>query len=203
MKNLLCAIGLLLIGAVALLMMSSVKPAPTGATAPQTAYRDASSVVGSPSISAQFIDSVLCKFGSPGCGKGQALYNYGVKYGLDPAFALGFYFKESTFGTQGMARITLALSNERCINDRPCVNTYGKPCKAGQSCYAQFYSVEDGFEGWFKLIRGLYVDTWHLTTVDAILPRYAPSEDSNNPAQYAYQVKAAVAIWRAGKVAVP
>jgi hypothetical protein len=206
MRTLLQAIGLLFVGFVALVVMLAMYPLPKSATtttAQTTQYRDASSVVGSPSISADFINMVLCKFGSPGCNKGQTLYDYGVKYNLDPAFALGFYFKESTFGTAGMARITLALSNERCIDERPCVNTYGLPCEKGQSCYAKFYSLEDGFEGWFKLIRYLYVNTWHLTTVDTILPRYAPSADNNNPLQYAYQVKAAVALWRAGKVAIP
>src|SRR5579859_764797 len=48
-----------------------------------------------PSIDASFINTVLCTASptdtpivSPACGTGQALYDLGVKYGIDPAYAL-------------------------------------------------------------------------------------------------------------------
>jgi hypothetical protein len=159
-------------------------------------------VVGKPSISAQFADTILCTWRSPACGLGQALYDYGVQYGIDPVFALAFFMNESTFGTQGEARITLALGNERCIADRPCINTAGGACQRGQSCYAQFYSWQDGFQHWYELIRNLYVDQWGLTTVDQIIPRYAPSSDGNNERHYISVIKRTVDLWRAGKVAL-
>jgi hypothetical protein len=159
-------------------------------------------VTGPPSISPQFINVILCTWRSPTCGQGQALYDYGVQYGIDPVFALAFFMNESTFGTQGEARITLALGNERCIADRPCVNTAGGACQRGQSCYAQFYSWVDGFQHWYMLIRNLYVDQWRLTTVDQIIPRYAPNGDGNNDQHYIAVIKRAVDLWRAGKVAL-
>lgn len=168
-----------------------------------TASRGVSTVTGKPSLSAQFMNTILCTFRSPTCGKGQALYQLGVKYGIDPAYALAFFLNESTFGRAGMARVTLALGNERCINDRPCINNQGGPCQAGQSCYAQFESWEDGFEHWYMLIRNLYIWQWHLSTVEAIIPVYAPAADHNVPAHYIAVVKAAVQLWRAGKVALP
>src|SRR5947209_16876963 len=46
------------------------------------------SVPGQPSISADFINRVLEHYHSPAAGKGQALYDNGVKYGIDPVYAL-------------------------------------------------------------------------------------------------------------------
>jgi hypothetical protein len=159
-------------------------------------------VTGPSTISPQFIDTILCTWHSPACGQGQALYDLGVQYGIDPVFALAFYMNESTFGTRGEARITLALGNERCIPDRPCINTAGGACQSGQSCYAQFSSWVDGFQHWYMLIRNLYVDQWGLVTVDQIIPRYAPNSDGNNEAHYIAIVKRAIDLWRAGKVAL-
>jgi len=68
---------------------------------PQQGY----TVVGTPTIKADFIEQVLTRYHSPAVGKGKVLYDYGVKYAIDPAFALAFFLQESTFGTQGMARV--------------------------------------------------------------------------------------------------
>jgi hypothetical protein len=171
-------------------------------TAPPGRASNPYQVTGKPSISAHFIDTILCTWHSPTCGKGQKLYDLGVQYGIDPVFALAFFLNESSFGTAGMARATLALGNERCIDDRPCVNALGGECQAGQSCYAQFYSWEDGFEHWYMLIRDLYIRQWHLTTVEAIVPTYAPAADHNVPAHYIAVVEHAVDLWRAGKIAL-
>ncbi len=160
------------------------------------------SVLGPPSISAGMINQVLDHYHSSASGKGQVLYNLGVKYGVDPAFALAFFMNESTFGTQGMATATLALGNERCLSDRPCVNTQGLPCLAGQSCYAQFTSWEDGFEHWYMLITGPLYKGAGLTTVATIIPRYAPGSDHNDETHYIAVVEHAVDTWRAGKVVV-
>jgi len=59
------------------------------------------SVVARPSIQVNFINLVLSAYHSPAAGKGQALYDLGVQYGIDPAFALAFFMHESSFGTQG------------------------------------------------------------------------------------------------------
>src|ERR1700686_4399711 len=71
------------------------------------------SVLGSPTVSAAFINQVLAANHSPAAGKGQALFDDGVNYGIDPVFALAFFMHESSFGTTGIARTTLSLGNER------------------------------------------------------------------------------------------
>jgi hypothetical protein len=149
-------------------------------------------VVGGPTISAQFVDQMLCKYGSPACGTGQELYNDGVNAGIDPAFGLAIFWNESNFGKSGVASSSHSLGNLRCIPDAACVGGY-----------AAFSSWQDGYSAFYKLISGpLYVGSG-LNTPEAILPRYAPSGDHNDPSHYASVVNAAMGLWRAGKVEVP
>ena len=150
-------------------------------------------VTGKPTIGAQFINRVLAASGSPARGKGQSLYTLGVKYGIDPVYALAFFLHESRFGTTGEAIITLSLGNERCIQDRPCIDQ-------SRGGYAQMYSWEDGFEHWYMLIRYLYIQQWHRVTVDQIIPKYAPSSDHNDVAAYIQAIKHAVDTWRASRI---
>lgn len=195
-------------GFAVLVTPNDLQASSTPVTVPATGY----SILGQPSISVGQINQVLSTYHSPAAGDGQALYDGGVKYGIDPAYALAFFMNESTFGTQGMAVTTLALGNERCLPDRPCVNTQGYPCQTGQSCYAQFYSWPDGFEHWYMLMKNEYV-TGHInqvigrkacpcTTIKEIIPVYAPNSDNNNEAHYIWIVEHAVDTWRSGKVVV-
>ena len=158
------------------------------------------SVLGAPSVNAAFINKVLSNAGSPAAGRGQALYDLGVKYGIDPAFALAFFQHESSFGKAGEANSTLSLGNLRCIPDAACVNMSGQACQAGQSCYASFPTWDAGFEAWYKLIRNLYVAVWGLTTVDQIIPRYAPPSDNNNDNAYIASLKHELDTWHAGQI---
>lgn len=148
-------------------------------------------VLGKPTISAGFINQVLASYHSPTAGMGQDLYNLGMKYGIDPVYALAFFMHESLFGTTGEARVTLSLGNERCIPDRPCIDQ-------NRGGYAKMNSWQDGFEQWYKLIRNLYVAQWGRVTVDQIIPKYAPNSDGNNEAAYIATIKHTVDTWRAG-----
>lgn len=147
-------------------------------------------VVGPPTISADFLNQVLAAYHSPAAGLGQAIYDLGVHYGIDPVYALAFFQHESSFGLTGEAQTTMSPGNERCIADRPCV--------AGG--WAQMYSWSDGFEHWFLLIRHLYVNQWGCVTVSQIIPKYAPSSDGNDEAAYIAAVEHAVDTWRAGRI---
>jgi hypothetical protein len=144
-------------------------------------------VLSKPTIGADLINRVLASYNSPAAGKGQVLYDMGVKYGIDPAFALAFFMHESSFGTQGEARVSLSLGNLRCIPNYKC-----------QDGYAWFASWEDGFQAWYELIRNLYVSQWGRTTVDQIIPKYAPAADNNDEAAYIASLKHAIDTWHAG-----
>ena len=149
------------------------------------------SVLGKPTITADFINKVLASYNSPAAGLGKAMYDLGVKYGIDPVYALAFFMHESQFGTTGEARTTLSLGNLRCISSRPCIDQ-------NRGGYAQMYNWVDGFEQWYKLIRNLYVAQWGRVTIEQIIPKYAPSSDNNNEAGYIAALKHTIDTWHAG-----
>lgn len=139
-----------------------------------------------PSIDAAGIAEVLRSYGSPAVEAAGTMYNLGVQYGIDPAFCLAFFIQESTAGTQGVARVTKSVGN---IRTTPGYRDY--------QGYRHYATWEEGIADWYQLISELYINTWGLTTVDAIIPVYAPSSDNNNPSHYAATVKKLVAGWRA------
>lgn len=154
---------------------------PQGISAPATG---GSSVLGSPSLSAQQIDRILSNAGSPAVGTGQTFYNDSVQYGINDAYALAFFHHESGFGTNGAATQTLSMGN---IN-----------CTSGYSCIGRFraYSSWDaGINDWYQLIKSVYVSQGH-TTVESIIPIYAPSSDNNDCSAYISAVESDVQSWR-------
>ncbi len=148
-------------------------------------------VLGKPTVNAALINKVLSAYHSPAAGKGQSLYDLGVKYGIDPAFALAFFMHESTFGLKGEASGSLSLGNIRCIPNFRCRDNF-----------AWFDTWEDGFQEWYKLMRNLYVAQWGLTTVDQIIPTYAPAADHNDESAYINSLKHSLDTWHAGQIFV-
>ena len=179
-----CVIGMLLIILLAFPLQVHAQAIPDVGV---TSY----SILGAPSVSAVLIDQILSANNSPAAGSGQAIYDDGVKYGIDPVFALAFFMHESSFGTAGIAQITHSPGNLRCIPNADCV-----------SGYAAFASWSAGFDAWYQLISNLYVNTWGLTTLDQIIPRYAPPTDNNDDAAYISTVENAVDAWRGNQVAI-
>jgi hypothetical protein len=148
-------------------------------------------VTGAPSIDADFINKVLQHYHSPASGDGEAFYAQGVKYGIDPVFALAFFMEESTFGTKGVARTTHSLGNIRAT-----------PGYSSYHGYRYYKTWTEGSADWYRLIAQLYVKRWGLITVDQIIPVYAPSRDHNSPTHYIHKVKWAVDRWRRGIVTI-
>jgi Mannosyl-glycoprotein endo-beta-N-acetylglucosaminidase len=160
-------------------------------------------VLGKPTITASMINRVLATYNSPAAGKGQELYAMGIQYGIDPAFALAFFMHESTFGKNGEATISLSLGNLRCIPNAACINPSGQTCQAtDNSCYAGFPTWEAGFKAWYELIRNLYIAQWGLTTIEQIIPKYAPTSDHNDETAYINSLKHSIDTWRSGGIIV-
>src|SRR6266702_4110389 len=143
-----------------------------------------SSVEGKPSLSAAFINQVLSAAGSKATGTGQALYDLSVKYGIDDAYALAFFQHESMYGTGGVARATLSLGNIRCSEGYICIEGY-----------RAYSSWQEGYADWYRLIRNLYISQWGLSTVEQIIPKYAPGSD-NDVTGYISAVEKDVSTWR-------
>jgi hypothetical protein len=165
--------------------VAEAPPAPEAAPPAAPASGGRYEVTGPPSLSVEEIERVLAKYGSPAQGNGQMLYDLGVRYGIDPAYALAFFVHESGCGTKGVARFTMSIGNIRW--------SQGYENYEG---YRKYGSWAASMEDWYKLITDLYIGQWGLRTVDAIIPVYAPAADSNHPPSYISSVKAMVDNWR-------
>ena len=153
-----------------------------------TAVGESWDVRHTPSVDAATIRAILQRYNSPAVGAADAMYTLGIEYGIDPAFCLAFFINESTAGTAGVARTTKSVGNIRTT-----------PGYVDYQGYRKYESWEQGIEDWYKLIRDLYIADWDLTTVDQIIPVYAPSSDGNNPDHYINTVKKLVTSWRAAR----
>ncbi len=152
---------------------------------------DAHDLRGLPSVSVATIERVLKDYSSPAQGKGQVLYDLGLKYGIDPAYPLAFFIHESSAGTKGMATITHSWGNIRCVTEYKCYKVNGG--------YALYDNYDQSIEHWYKLLTSsLYIGDG-LVTPEQITTRYAPSGDSNDPNGYANVVNSLVAQWRAAE----
>lgn len=195
MKKTVCVLALLTTLLIAFLtnLSSEVRVSSASLTAshPTVVNLDAYSVLGSPSVSVAFLNRVLSAYRSPTAGLGQTLYADGQHFGIDPVFALAFFMHEDSFGKTGWGAVNHSLGNTRC--------TAGYACQGGYRSYATWSA---GFWDWFTLIRVQYVNIWHLSTVDQIIPVYAPSSDGNDVKGYIAAIKTAVDTWRSGRVEV-
>ena len=165
-------------------------PTGQGAGCSSSAGASASGVIGSPSLSAAFVDQVLSVYHSPAVGLGRALYADSLHFGIDDVYALAFFWHESTFGRYGTAAVTHSLGNIVC--------TVGYPSCVGR--FRAYASWQAGAWDWFDLLATQYLPHG-LTTLERIVPTYAPASE-NNVAAYIQAVKAAVATWRVGQVEV-
>jgi hypothetical protein len=150
-----------------------------------------SSVVGPPTITAEDIEAVLASYGSPAVGTGRAWVELGLRYKIDPAYAVAFFIHESSAGTNGgWAGIKPDGSTTHNVGNIICA---GYP-----TCFNRFRDYpnwEAGIEDWYKLIAVEYIDGRGTHTVEQIIPIYAPSFENNVPA-YVDAVNSLVRTWR-------
>jgi hypothetical protein len=149
------------------------------------------SVLGTPSISAAAIDTILTKYGSPAAGTGQTWVALGQHYGIDPAYAVAFFIHESSAGTNpGWAGIK---------SDGSTTHNVGNIICAGYAtCYGRFRdypSWDEGIGDWYKLISQEYVNGRGAASVEQIIPIYAPSFE-NDVNGYIQSVVGLVDEWR-------
>lgn len=150
------------------------------------------SVMGPPTITPAQIEAVLKQYNSPAAGQGQEIYNIAVRNGINPAISLAFFIQESGAG-----------SDQRWAGLKPDGSTTKNIgniiCTPGYRCYGRFRDYAtwaEGIEDWNKLIKELYVGEWGRTTVEQIIPKYAPAADSNDEGAYIASVKRLVEQWQ-------
>lgn len=169
-------------------------PAPiTGAfTAQNTACGQGLCVLGAPTINVAQIEKVLAEYNSPAQGQGQQIYDLGVRYGINPAIMLAFFVQESSAGSH-------PAWAGRKADGQFTYNVGNIICTSGWRCYGRFRdynSWNEGIEDWYKLIKDLYIGEWQRTTVEDIIPRYAPAADNNDEAAYINAVRNLVQSWQ-------
>lgn len=144
-------------------------------------------IQGGPSLDARTVDAILGAYDSPLAGHGADLVALSRRYRIDDAIALAFFVMESRAGTRGEALLTNNVGNIR-----PPGATDG---------YSGYDSWLAGATEWFQLMRGVYLDTLKLETVEAAVPVYAPAVDGNDPPSMIAGIRQLVSCWR-GTVAV-
>jgi hypothetical protein len=136
-------------------------------------------IVGPPTISAARIDEILRLYNSPAAGTGQFWIDEGLQYNINPVFALAFFMHESNLATNP------EWSGWK--DDGSSTHNVGNIiCAEYSRCYGRFRDYRDwqtGIHDWYRLIADEYISQRGLTTVETIVPVYAP-ESENDVAGY-------------------
>lgn len=163
---------------------NTAQPVPAGLT-----------VLSAPRISADVFGTVLRGANSTAAAVSADLYGICIEEGIDPAVALAFFARESTYGTAGICKEynTHNWGNVRTPEDKSLGRTV--ETRAGQ--FATYSTWQAGLRDWCRRIKGPKYVGAGLVTVEAILVKYAPSSDGNAPAAYAQAVRELVSKWAA------
>lgn len=152
--------------------------------------RDPWRLDGPPTLDAAAIEGVLAAGGSPAAGQGAAFYAAGLRYGIDPAFALAFFAYESSLGTDPFHSLPGGQHTHN-IGNITCTPGWQGHCKGRFRVYP---SWEAGIDDWFRMLRQEYVAQGR-NTLERVLPLYAPPFE-NDTARYISASKARLAAWR-------
>ena len=149
-------------------------------------------LIGAQSLTTEQIDAVLIECNSPAKSTGADWIAAGNQYGIDAAYAVAFFYHESTCG-----------SNPAWAGIKPDGTTTHNVgniiCAGYTTCFGRFRDYPDwqaGINDWFRLISVEYVQQRGLTTVAGIIPVYAPSVENDVDA-YVRAVNKLVTEWRA------
>ncbi|MDP9314142.1 MAG: hypothetical protein M3R24_25225, partial [Chloroflexota bacterium] len=169
---------------VAVLLLTLAAPYVQGGATP---------VVGPPSIAYETVLRVLAQRpASPLLPLAPEIWTLGEQASVDVAFALAIWLKESEFGTTGVSVTTRNPGNLTCAAADP---TFRSGCAGRWATYARW---SDAVADWFAYVERRYV-AQGLTTVESILPVYAPSSE-NDTAGYLAQVTTWLRDWGSGTV---
>lgn len=110
-----------------------------------------------------------------------------LRWGVNPAVALGFFVNESSAGTAGAAVATLNWGNLR----------EGPGQIKEQGGFGYYASFLVSLNDWCKLLLGPLYAGAGLLTVSQVTPKYAPGSDNNDPIRYAAVVNFLCTEWEA------
>ncbi len=125
-------------------------------------------VVGPPSLSAELVDTIFKRMGSPMVGTGQAVEAASRAQNIDDAFALGVWWTETNDGAAGVG---LADRNPGSVR-----GSVGYP--SAYDGYTIYPSYTSAVTYWFHMLKVVYIDRG-LNTVSAISHPYVGTSTSN------------------------
>jgi len=140
------------------------------------------SPIGAATISRTTFKAFLAELHSPAIPEADSIYSAIVSQGADPALALAFFEHESSGGNAGVASFTKSIGNIRCTPGYACYDSLGN------GSFRKYASWTAGATDWVRLLK-YYRDGRGLTTLEQIIPVYAPAADNNNEAAYVLAVK--------------
>lgn len=153
---------------------------------------DGYSILGKPTVTVAFINHILTHYHSPAAGKGQVFYDEGVKYGIDPVYALAFFMRDSILGNVGLARATHSLGP---------LPTSATATEATCACqdvhgYRSYATWDASIADWFRYMHDTYVKQLGLTTVSQIVSLYVPMHSSLAIQLAVKEIEGRVDTWR-------
>jgi hypothetical protein len=118
------------------------------------------------------------------------IYQFGQQRQIDPAFALAIWTHESSLDTAGVS-----VRNKNPGN-LICAAAAHPPATGCSGRWAVYPDLVAAVADWYRYIAVRYIQRG-LTTVETILPVYAPPSENNTQA-YIAQVKRLMQQWRGG-----
>ncbi|HEY4386411.1 MAG TPA: hypothetical protein VGN34_18290, partial [Ktedonobacteraceae bacterium] len=116
--------------------------------------------VGSPTLPASTVDSILARMGSPMVGVGAVVEQAARKDSIDDAFALAVWAVETSDGAAGVGRTALNPGGVR--------SSAGYP--VGPGGYTLYSSYAEGVSDWFDLVKSRYVDRGLTSVYNLCVP---------------------------------
>jgi hypothetical protein len=145
--------------------------------------------IGNPTISVAVFKQFLKECNSPAYGEAETVYKFIVEQGGDPAVSVAFFELESTCGQFGVANTSKGWGNIRYTTGKTVLGNNYLCIPAGNNGFFRGYNTwAEGAADWAVLLQ-FYKNSWGLSTLEQIIPRYAPAADHNNEAAYINGVK--------------
>lgn len=154
-------------------------------------------IIGPPDLTREQFRKILRDGNSPALAEADSMYLALTNADVRPAVLLAFFWVESRFGTVGVAKDFdtknpgNVRSSERATATRTIVQTPRGP-------FAKYPTWADGTADWAARMVGPKYAGAGLATVRRVLPKYAPSADSNDPDAYARTVLSLIDDWTKG-----
>lgn len=151
------------------------------------------------SLTADQWDSVVAEYNPLITDTGKWAVSEGNRTGIDNAYVLAMWIKESSVGSAGVAIQTKSTGNIRCFGFSYCIDGFRAYRTWEEGITAHFnllrcYGVENAAQD--TACNGLWNGKQHKTIEEAI-DTWAPPEDNNNTSAYKTFVVESVQAWRA------